>query len=79
MFYVIKPFNIFQNLKEVDQEIQRGPMSIFLIKYLLQTQGSKELISIFLINYLYKLTDKQNKIVRSRLSAPNVRKIKKKT
>ena len=36
MFYVIKPLNICQNLKEVDQEIQRGPMSIFLIKYLLK-------------------------------------------
>ena len=32
--------NMYQKLKEVDQEIQRGPMSIFL-KYLLKAGGSR--------------------------------------
>jgi len=33
--------NILLKLKEVDQEIQRGLMGIFLMEYFLKAQGSR--------------------------------------
>ena len=33
--------NVYEKLQKVDQEIQRDLMSIFLIKYLLKSQGSR--------------------------------------
>ena len=48
-----------QKLKEVDQELRRGYMSIFLIRYVLKACGSrpgapKMIYDIFLIRYVLK-------------------------
>ena len=48
-----------QNLREIDQELQGGYMSIFLIRYALKAWGSshelqRRYMSIFFIKYVLK-------------------------